>query len=148
METHMKLTEHFTLHEMTASGTALRLDLKNVPDTRAVEALRHLCEEVLEPLRQRFGVIRITRGFRCKEVNEAVGGVKNSQHMRGEAADIHCGSMTEAMNFYLFISENLVFDQLLLEKRMSNGCCWIHVSYIAQPGRRDNRMMANELFVN
>ncbi|WP_027450835.1 D-Ala-D-Ala carboxypeptidase family metallohydrolase [Xylanibacter brevis] len=147
MRTQTQLTEHFTLQEMMASGTAIRLGLKNEPGEKEVEALRHLCEEVLEPLRQRFGRIIIASGYRCEALNKAVGGVKNSQHMRGEAADIHCGSQQTAQRYYLFISKHLVFDQLLLERRLSNGCCWIHVSYIFQPGRRANRQMVKELTV-
>ena len=147
MKTQTQLTEHFSLQEMTASGTAIRLGLKNEPGQKEVEALRHLCEDVLEPLRRRFGRVIIASGYRCEAVNSAVGGVANSQHMRGEAADIHCGSRQTAQRYFLFISEQLEFDQLLLERRLSNGCCWIHVSYIFQPGRRPNRRMARELDV-
>ena len=147
MKTQVKLTEHFLLLEMTASGTAISLGLKNEAGEKEVEALRHLCEDVLEPLRRRFGRIIIASGYRCEAVNREVGGVKNSQHMRGEAADIHCSSRETALRYFHFISENLEFDQLLLEQRMSNGCCWIHVSYIHQPGRRPNRKQAKELKV-
>lgn len=136
-----KLAEHFTLGEMVRSATARRLNIRNVPNETHVECLRALCQQVLEPLRRRFGVIRITSGYRCPALNEAVGGVKNSQHMRGEAADIHCGSIDEARKMVVFMRENLVFDQLLLERIMGNGCCWIHVSYVVETERRCNRQM-------
>ncbi len=80
------LTAHFSLREMCASGTAIRLGIKNEPSEEVINRLQQLCEHVLEPLRQRFGVIRITSGYRCERLNKAVGGVKNSQHRLGEAA--------------------------------------------------------------
>jgi hypothetical protein len=122
-------------------------NIDNTPSLEVTERLRALCVNVLEPLRRQFGAIRVTSGYRCPRLNASVGGVKNSQHMRGEAADIHCGSQQTAQRYYLFISKHLVFDQLLLERRLSNGCCWIHVSYIFQPGRRANRQMVKELNV-
>ena len=145
MKTQTKLTEHFTLEEMAASGTAIRMGIRNWPNGEQAGSLHQLCVNVLEPLRLRFGRIIIASGYRCPQVNSAVGGVKNSQHMRGEAADIHCSSLEEAHRYYDFIRLNLVFDQLLLERRMRNGCCWVHVSYISQPGRRANRQMARRL---
>lgn len=142
---NMKLTEHFTLREMVASGTAVRLEIKNVPSAAAVECLRALCEQVLEPMRRRFGVIRVTSGYRCRALNTAVGGVKNSQHMLGEAADIHVSSLEQAQVMMAYVERNLDFDQLLLEKVMATGCCWLHISYVAQPGRRPNRRMVKEV---
>lgn len=133
------LAEHFTLREMTLSGTAIRRHIANVPGEKEVSNLRALCQHVLEPLRRRFGVIRITSGYRCPELNQAVGGVANSQHMRGEAADVHCSSLEQAQRMFDYAEAHLPFDQLILERRLSNGCCWLHISYVAQPGRRPNR---------
>lgn len=130
------LAEHFTLGEMLRSGKAVRLKIDNTPGEAEVRALRALCQHVLEPLRQRFGRIIITSGYRSERLNEAVGGVANSQHLRGEAADIHCSSMQQARRYYDYIAQHLDFDQLLLEKRLKNGCCWIHVSYVGERNRR------------
>ena len=70
----LRLTEHFTLGEFTRSITAERLGIRNEPDCEQIEAMRHLCQEVLEPLRQHYGQpIRITSGYRCPLLNEAVG---------------------------------------------------------------------------
>lgn len=85
----IQLSEHFSLREMTASGTAMQLNIDNTPDEAQTECLRNLCQQVLEPLRKRFGVIRVTSGFRSKRLNNAVGGVICSQHLLGEAADLH-----------------------------------------------------------
>ena len=85
----MQLTKHFILEEFERSGTAARLHIDNKIPAALVPNIRHLCEEVLEPLREHFNEpIYISSGYRCEELNRAVGGVTNSQHIRGEAADI------------------------------------------------------------
>lgn len=88
MNMEMKLTEHFTLEEMCRSETARRQGLPNVPQECHVRKLQNLCRQVLEPTRHHFGVpLRVTSGYRCEAVNRMVGGVPNSQHRQGEAAD-------------------------------------------------------------
>ena len=129
------LTAHFSLREMCASGTAIRLGIKNEPSEEVINRLQQLCEHVLEPLRQRFGVIRITSGYRCDRLNRAVGGVKNSQHRLGEAADIHVSNIEVGRKMFRYIKENLDFDQLLFERIQENGACWLHVSFRAEPER-------------
>lgn len=133
------LSEHFSLWEMTRSGVAIDMGISNMPDKECIERLRLLCENVLEPLRCRFGAIIISSGYRCERVNDAVGGAGQSQHLTGEAADIHVSDEEQAMRYFDFIRDNTDFDQLLLESKLDNGCCWIHVSYTA---RRQNRRMA------
>lgn len=125
-----KLTEHFTLREMTTSGLAIRLAVKNNPSQQAKERLKALCENVLEPLTRRFGKIRVVGSYRSQELNKAMGGAKNSQHLLGEAADIHVSSEEQALLMMNFIKDRLDFDQLKLERKMMNGCCWVHVSYV------------------
>lgn len=133
------LSEHFSLEEMTRSGIALRHHIDNTPTPEAVENMRRLCQAVLEPIRRRFGVTRITSGYRCAELNKAVGGVAASQHLRGEAADIHISDMEVGRKIFDFVRRNTDFDQLLFERRQSNGCRWLHVSYTT---RRPNRRQA------
>ena len=67
------LTPHFTLAEFVRSGVAIRHNMANSPTPEVINNLRLLCENVLEPLRRRFGVIRITSGYRCKQLNTLVG---------------------------------------------------------------------------
>lgn len=138
--TQTRLSEHFTLEEMCRSGAALKHHIDNTPDREQTERLRQLCLNVLEPLRRRFGVIRITSGFRSERLNAIVGGANTSQHMRGEAADIHISGMETGRKMYAYITANLDFDQLLFEHSMSNGACWLHVSY--KTGKGQNRRQA------
>ena len=135
----MKLTTHFSLEEMIRSGVAISRRIDNTPTEEDIERMCLLCENVLEPIRRRFGVTRISSGYRSRELNKAVGGAPSSQHMRGEAADIHISDMETWMKIYDFVRKHLDFDQMLFEHRMSNGCRWLHISYTA---RRTNRRQA------
>ena len=125
----MKLSENFTLEELIRSNTAERMGIDNVPkDEKVVENLRSLCLEVLQPLRDYVGApVHINSGYRCPELNMAVGGVKNSQHCRGEAADIRIVSPKQGREWAAWIEDNCRFDQMLLE-RNKNGAVWLHVS--------------------
>lgn len=135
----MRLSEHFSLAEMLRSGTAIRYGIANIPTERDIENLRSLCLAVLEPLRYRFGRIIITSGFRSKALNKRVGGAQNSQHMLGEAADIHVTNPEVARKYAQFIIKNTDFDQLIYEPAVAGGNKrphWLHVSHSA---RRKNR---------
>ena len=135
------LTPHFSKWEMKRSETTLRHNLINEPDTEQWRSLYILCSSVLEPLRLRFGAIIITSGFRSKELNERIGGVINSQHCCGEAADIYIGSSEKAVKYFNFIQENTDFDQLISEpsgRRLANAS-WLHVSFTTRhPNRHQN----------
>lgn len=135
-----RLSEHFTLKELSQSGTAIRHGWDNEPDGLAIVNLRLLCEHVLEPLRRRFGVIRITSGYRSKRVNAAVGGQEFSQHRFGEAADIFVPNREIGQKMFEFIRQNLDFDQLIYEFVRSSGKQWLHVSYKVKGNRRQALM--------
>lgn len=130
------LSDHFTLDEMTRSGTAIRRGLDNTPSAVATGNLQALCVNVLEPLRRRFGAIIITSGYRSRAVNRAVGGAKYSQHLSGEAADIYLGSDEKGVKYADFIIRHTDFDQLILEPVGERHKRWLHVSYTR---RRANR---------
>lgn len=132
------LTEHFSLDEMTRSGTAIRLGLDNKPSAVAVGNLKALCLNVLEPLRRRYGAIIITSGYRSEMVNSAVGGAKRSQHMLGEAADIYIGSREKGVKYADYIIRHTDFDQLIMEPIGRFPKRWLHVSYTRRRANRHN----------
>ena len=130
----MKLTQHFALEEFTRSQTAARLGIDNTlnpaffADSLVIANLKNLCTQVLEPLRRHIDKpIVISSGYRCPVLNRAVGGVANSQHLTGQAADITIPSVAEAREWMRWIMDNTSFDQLILE-RNSSGTHWLHVS--------------------
>lgn len=131
----MRLTKNFSLEEMTASATAKRLGIDNSPKDRAIVLnLTVLCDKVLQPVRNRFGAVTVTSGYRCDELNAAIHGSKTSQHPKGEAADIKLRNMREAFNW---IRENLEFDQLIWEYGNDNEPDWIHVSFSLSKNRKE-----------
>ena len=128
----MELTRNFSLEEMLRSDTAKRCGITNKPkaeeETEVVENLKALCVEVLQPLRDFLGKpVVISSGYRCRELNEKVGGVSNSQHLTGEAADIRVKDRHELIEIMRFIMDDTVFDQLIREKSATGE--WVHVSY-------------------
>lgn len=121
--------KYFTFDELTASATAKRLGIPNIPSWRERENLRLLVDEVLDPLREAWGApIIVTSGYRCKLLNQVVGGAANSQHTTGMAADVRTLSDYPSDNKRLFdlaVSLDLPFDQLIDEYRYN----WVHLSY-------------------
>ena len=132
------LSPHFTVGEFFRSGTAIRLGIDNNPDAHpgegistaeVLENLRALCTEVLEPLRRRVGRVIVTSGYRCQELNKAVGGVWNSQHLKGEAADIFVPDTATAMHYGHILERHSAVQQLLLEPMGIQQKRWIHVGF-------------------
>lgn len=134
----MLLSTHFTLGEFLASGTAIKHSIDNTPpDIIFIIRMMSLCEAVLEPLRLRFGCIRITSGYRSHLLNMAVGGAFGSQHELGEAADIYIPNEETMRRYVDFIQQHCDFDQMILEPRgQPSDHRWLHVSYTL---RRKNR---------
>ena len=114
---------------MMRSDTADRRGIDNRCSKEDAERLKKLIENVLDPLREAYGKpIKVNSGYRCPELNKAVGGSKTSDHMKGCAADIVGTPNTKSENkrlFELVKSLDLSFDQLIDEK----GFSWVHVSY-------------------
>jgi hypothetical protein len=131
------ITKNFSLREMIHSDIAARDGILNVPNGKHLDALTALCENVLQPLRDQLGVpVRISSGFRGRALNshKEVGGAPNSQHLRGEAADIHAKGYTPQQLFEFILASGIVFDQVIQE---FDG--WVHISYTT---RRKNRQSA------
>jgi len=126
----MKLSENFLLEELTLTSTRL----PNQPNSEQLEALKQLTVNVLQPLRNLYGdSITVNSGFRSVSVNISVGGAKNSQHLKGEAADLTCDD--NAILFQI-IRANIDFDQLIWEGGNDMAPAWVHVSYKVSGNRK------------
>ena len=136
----VQITKHFTLEELCASATAKARGIENKPQVQQIIALVYLAVYVLEPLRMAMNEpIPISSGFRCERLNRAVGGVSNSQHTKGQAADLCIGGDIEkGKRWFSWIKTHLKFDQLIWE-HSSNGTYWVHVSFV-HPDFGRNRM--------
>jgi len=110
----MNLTRNFTLSELTKSDTAIRRGINNNPSAEQVEKLKALCENILQPVRDHFGRVKITSGFRSVELCEAIGSSARSQHAKAEAADFECIGV-DNVELFDWIKSNLEPDQMILE---------------------------------
>ena len=110
----IRLSKNFALKELTRSSTAERLRVDNSPNDYHLVNLRHLAINILQPVRDHFGVITINSGYRSPALNAKVGGSKTSQHSKGQSADFESYS-TPNPDLAKWISKNLDFDQLILE---------------------------------
>ena len=120
------MSKYFTLDEMTHSNTAVRRGIPNVPNADQVKDLKRLME-YLDRIREAFGqAIGVTSGFRSKELNRAIGGAKNSQHMLGQAADIVTSGAKTLRDLFDLIRKRGGFHQLIWEQTAKST--WIHVS--------------------
>ena len=125
------LSDHFSLAEFTKSQTAIRKGIKNDPNDAAIENMRLLCENILEPVRQHYDIpFTLNSGFRCLALNEAVGSSSRSQHVTGQAADFEVPTIANK-DLAHWIMDNLVYDQVLLEfyKEGDPSSGWVHCSY-------------------
>lgn len=131
-----RLTEHFSLEEMTFSETAVRHGINNKPDAQSRKNLLELCEHVLEPVRTLAnGPISVTSGYRSPTLNSIIGGSADSQHKIGEAADINCPLLNPTVLFQRIRQSDLNFDQLIDEFG-----AWVHISF-KKPGRNRRQVL-------
>ena len=127
--------KYFTLDELIHSDTADRLGIDNSPTSEAVSNLNDLVTNVLDNLRDGWGrPIIVTSGYRCKELNAAVGGARNSQHLNGQAADIISDDFAAFRRFVRRWCKDNEFDQCIFEH--SGNSEWIHISYVESRNRR------------
>lgn len=138
----MHVSPHFTLQELTASQTALRRGIDNTPTPAQLLALCDLAWHILEPIRARFGPFSPNSCFRSAALNAAIGGAPNSQHMKGEAADIKLPGLSNH-DLAEWIAAHVDFDQLILEFHDPDNAHagWVHVSY-ARENRRGEMLQA------
>jgi hypothetical protein len=126
----VNLSKNFTLAELTKSQDALRHNIDNTPDAFIQKNLQLLCENVLQPIRDHFGPVTVSSGYRSKELNDVVGGSKISDHMSGCAADIECS--VSNLELAQWIADNLDTTQIILEfySPTDPRAGWVHVSYV------------------
>ena len=125
----MNLSQNFSLRELTKSQTAERKGISNEPAEEHIENLKLLCTHVLQKVRDQFGIVSISSGYRSPELCEALGSKSTSQHARGQAADFECYGVDNNELFNWVIS-NVEFDQAILEfYDGSPESGWLHVSY-------------------
>ena len=133
----MNLSRNFSLQELTKSDTAIRKGINNNPSSGQIEKLKDLCENILQPVRDHFGRVKVTSGFRSPELCAAIGSSVNSQHAKAEAADFEVMG-TDNAELADWIYKNLEFDQLILEfytpGEPNSG--WIHCSYTPDQPRK------------
>ena len=140
------VTMHFTIEELYASETAKRLGIDNKPSVQKMINLVYLAAYVLEPLRVAMNEpVKISSGYRCEKLNKAVGGVYNSQHLKGQAADLCIdGDMAKGRRWFNYIRDHLPFDQLIWEHDKS-GTYWIHVSFVYPDFGKNRRQVIDNL---
>ena len=133
----MNLSRNFTLSELTKSDTAIRKGINNNPNAEQIEKLKALCENILQPVRDHFGRVKITSGFRSPELCHAIGSSVNSQHSKAEAADFECIGVDNA-ELFDWIKSNLQPDQLILEFHTPGepNSGWIHCSITEGTSRK------------
>lgn len=120
------ISPNITYKEATASRTASLLFIDNTPNAQALAKMKVIAMNVFEPLRAWYGkAIPVSSFYRSTELNKAIGGVSNSQHILGEAMDLDAGSRDENLRLFKWIKNSKKFDQLIWEK---DGA-WVHVSY-------------------
>jgi len=139
----MRLSKNFVLSEITRSNTATRLGISNEPTKEHLENMQRLISNLIQPMRDSIGPIRISSGYRNPSLNRAIGGSRSSQHCKGEALDIQFWQMGKMMNILIYewiLDSGLEFDQMINEFDFA----WIHISL----KEKNNRKQVLEAYRN
>lgn len=132
------IMKYFSIGEMTRSDTARRLGIDNTPSDNIKNNLTLFIEKVLDPIREDWGSpIIVSSGYRCPELNKAVGGVKTSGHMYGFCADLQVkGDLRKFSNFVIewMKEHHMKFDQIIWEK--CGNVTWLHFCWIGKDGKQ------------
>ena len=134
----MQLSKSFTLNELTKSQEATRLGIDNIPNEEQIQNLKILCEKILQPLRDYYGMpVSISSGYRSVALCEAIGSSAKSQHTKGQAADFEIFGVANK-DVADFIVQNIDYDQCILEFWNENepNSGWIHCSYSSFGNRK------------
>jgi len=131
----MRLSKNFVLSEITRSNTAKRKGISNRPEKEHLENLQRLITNLVQPMRDELGPIRISSGYRSPKLNRSIGGSKKSQHCKGEALDLQFwkdGQMANKDIYNWVLSNDIEFDQMINEFDFS----WIHISLRKEGNRK------------
>ena len=131
----MKLSENFSRAEIEHSNTAKRLGISNEMSEKHLGNMQRLIDNLIQPLRDGIGPIRISSGYRSPKLNKAIGGSTRSQHSKAEALDLQYwsgGKMNNKVIYDWILDSGLEFDQMINEFDFS----WIHVSLKKNSNRR------------
>ena len=123
---------NFKMSELIHSDTAIVNNINNMPDIQSLDNLLNLIFYILQPIRDKFGAIKVTSGYRCQKLNKLVGGVPTSNHTKGCAADIQNANLHAIYNY---VVTYLDYDECLFETN-KNGVRWLHVSYVKGKNRK------------
>lgn len=137
----MRLSKNFVLSEVTRSNIAKRLGIENEPSKKHLQNIKNIIINLIQPMRDAIGPIRISSGYRSPNVNRAVNGSFKSQHCKGEALDLQFWSDGEISNKAIYdwvLSSDVEFDQMINEFDFS----WIHISL----KDKDNRKQVLEAY--
>jgi len=131
----MRLSNNFVLSEITHSNTAKRLGIENGPNKEHLQSLQRTVSNLLQPIRDALGPIRISSGYRNPSLNRAIGGSSKSQHCKGEALDIQFwkeGKMCNKEVYDWVLESGIEFDQMINEFDFA----WIHISLVKNNNRK------------
>ena len=131
----MRLSKNFVLSEITRSNTAKRLGISNEPKKEHLKNLQRIITDIIQPMRDDIGPIRISSGYRSPSLNRAISGSNKSQHTKGQALDLQFwkeGQMCNKEIYDWFVESGLDFDQMINEFDYS----WIHLSLKESKNRK------------
>ena len=136
----MNLSKNFTLSELTYSNAADSYNIENTPGRLELENLKKLCNEILQPIRDKFGKsIYVNSGYRNPKVNRLVKGSASSQHLTGEAADITVGSKEGNKRLFDMIVKMIDNGEIKVGQLIDEyDYKWIHISL---PYRKVNQIL-------
>lgn len=132
----MKLSKNFTRAEIEHSNTAKRLDISNEMSDEHLENMQRVIDNLIQPMRDAIGPIRISSGYRSPKLNKAIGGSSRSQHCKGQALDLQFwkeGKMNNKVIYDWVIDSGIEFDQMINEFDYA----WIHISLKSKENRKE-----------
>jgi len=130
----MKLSKNFSRAEIEHSNTAKRLGISNEMSNKHLENMQRVVDNLIQPMRDAIGPIRISSGYRSQKLNKAIGGSSRSQHSKGEALDLQFwekGKMNNKVIYDWVLESGVEFDQMINEFDYS----WIHISLKSRENR-------------